>query len=69
MFSLRKKKQMSKKRNNSLHYKGRDGPQGMFCHLPLQAFNQCGKKKNTAMNLPITKQVSLGKHSFLKYHI
>lgn len=44
MFSLRKKKQMSKKRNNSLHYKGRDGPQGMFCHLPLQAFNQRGKK-------------------------
>lgn len=27
------------------------------------------EKKITAMNLPITKQVSLGKHSFLKYHV
>lgn len=42
--SARKNKR-AKKCNSSLHHKGREGSQGTFCHLPLQAFNQCGKKK------------------------
>lgn len=64
MLSLSKKKQTNEKMQQQLTSQGQRRITRNVLPLTVQAFNQ-KKKKNTAMNLLITKRVNSGKHSLL----